>query len=46
VAEHTLTVNDLIWPVFVQDGNGARKPVQSCPASTGETEAACFWKHP
>jgi porphobilinogen synthase len=31
VAEHTLTVNDLIWPVFVQDGTQARQPVASMP---------------
>jgi porphobilinogen synthase len=31
VAEHTLTVNDLIWPVFVAEGKGARIPVNSMP---------------
>ena len=31
VAEHALTVNDLIWPVFVQDGAGRQTPVPSMP---------------
>src|SRR5947209_20015446 len=31
VAEHRLTVHDLIWPVFVQDGTGQRTPVASMP---------------
>jgi len=31
VAQHTLTVNDLIWPVFVHDGVGKRTPVASMP---------------
>lgn len=31
VAEHHLTVNDLIWPVFVHDGNGQRTPIPSMP---------------
>src|ERR1700704_3912928 len=31
VAEHKLSVDDLIWPVFVQEGNSARTPVESMP---------------
>jgi porphobilinogen synthase len=31
VREHTLTTNDLIWPLFVMDGNNARTPVPSMP---------------
>ena len=31
VAETTLTVNDLIWPVFVQEGTGQRTPIPSMP---------------
>jgi porphobilinogen synthase len=31
VAEHTLTVNDLIWPVFVHDGSAKRSPIASMP---------------
>jgi len=29
--EHVLTVNDLIWPVFVRDGTGVEEPVPSMP---------------
>lgn len=29
--EHTLSVNDLIWPVFVRDGVGVREPIASMP---------------
>ncbi|MFN4153370.1 MAG: porphobilinogen synthase [Paracoccaceae bacterium] len=29
--EHTLSVNDLIWPVFVRDGHNLREPVISMP---------------
>ena len=29
--ENTLSVNDLIWPVFVQEGKNARTPVASMP---------------
>ncbi|THD83075.1 porphobilinogen synthase [Aliigemmobacter aestuarii] len=29
--EHTLSVNDLIWPVFVRDGDGVTEPVASMP---------------
>ncbi|MEX2092943.1 MAG: porphobilinogen synthase [Pirellulales bacterium] len=31
VAESSLTVNDLIWPLFVHDGNNKRQPVASMP---------------
>jgi porphobilinogen synthase len=31
VRESTLTVNDLIYPVFVMEGNGVRQPVPSMP---------------
>jgi porphobilinogen synthase len=31
VAEHKLSVDDLIWPVFVQEGTNARTPVSSMP---------------
>src|SRR6478736_2059438 len=31
VAEHRLSVDDLIWPVFVQEGQNARTPVASMP---------------
>jgi porphobilinogen synthase len=31
VAENVLTPSDLIWPVFVQDGEGAPQPIASMP---------------
>lgn len=31
VAENHLTVNDLIWPIFVQEGTGSRTPITSMP---------------
>ena len=31
VREHTLTVDDLIWPVFVQEGEGLTTPIESMP---------------
>ena len=31
VRENTLTVGDLIWPVFVRDGTGIEEPVTSMP---------------
>ncbi len=31
VAEHRLSADDLIWPVFVQEGKNARTPVASMP---------------
>jgi porphobilinogen synthase len=31
VAEHKLSVDDLIWPVFVQEGSKSRTPVESMP---------------
>ncbi|MBM3584849.1 MAG: porphobilinogen synthase [Alphaproteobacteria bacterium] len=33
VAEHRLTANDLIWPVFVQEGRGQRTAVPSMPGA-------------
>ncbi|MCU0986624.1 MAG: porphobilinogen synthase [Acetobacteraceae bacterium] len=31
VAESALTVDDLIWPIFVREGTGVREPVASMP---------------
>jgi len=31
VREHVLTTDDLIWPLFIMDGNNARAPVPSMP---------------
>jgi porphobilinogen synthase len=31
VGETSLSVNDLIWPIFVQPGTGSRSPVQTMP---------------
>nr|WP_209008046.1 porphobilinogen synthase [Roseibium litorale] len=31
VRENTLTVDDLIWPIFIVDGTGVRQPVPSMP---------------
>ena len=31
VRENTLTPDDLIWPVFVRDGEGIEEPVSSMP---------------
>ncbi|MES0879430.1 porphobilinogen synthase [Roseibium sp. SCP14] len=31
VRENTLTTNDLIWPIFLVDGNSVREPVPSMP---------------
>ena len=31
VREHELSVNDLIWPVFVRDGQGIEEPIHSMP---------------
>jgi porphobilinogen synthase len=31
VAENTLSVDDLIWPIFIKDGDGAAEPVGSMP---------------
>ncbi len=33
VAEHTLTVDNFIWPLFVRDGNGVVEPVDSMPGA-------------
>ena len=34
VREHEVTVNDLIWPVFVVEGTDQRVPVASMPGVT------------
>ncbi|MEQ8897745.1 MAG: porphobilinogen synthase [Roseovarius sp.] len=34
VAENTLTPGDLIWPVFVREGDGIEEPVPSMPGVT------------
>ena len=31
VAEHRLSVNDLIWPLFLVEGNAIREPIASMP---------------
>jgi porphobilinogen synthase len=31
VAENSLSVDDLIWPIFIKDGDGAAEPVGSMP---------------
>ena len=31
VRENTLTVDDLIWPIFITEGTGVREPVPSMP---------------
>ncbi|MDA7948280.1 MAG: porphobilinogen synthase [Hyphomicrobiaceae bacterium] len=31
VAENALTANDLIWPIFIVDGDNVRAPVESMP---------------
>lgn len=31
VREHTLTVDDLIWPIFVQEGEALMTPIESMP---------------
>src|SRR5579872_5670543 len=31
VAEHTLTANDLIWPLFIIDGHNARTAIKTMP---------------
>lgn len=31
VREHELSVNDLIWPIFVRDGTGIEEPISSMP---------------
>ena len=31
VKENVLTTNDLIWPIFVQDGENLRSPVAAMP---------------
>ncbi|PSL17328.1 porphobilinogen synthase [Shimia abyssi] len=31
VRENTLTVDDLIWPVFIRDGEGVEEPIPSMP---------------
>ena len=31
VSENTLHTNDLIWPIFVMDGDNIREPIPSMP---------------
>jgi len=31
ISEHRVTVNDLIWPVFIQEGKNLRTPIASMP---------------
>ena len=31
VREHELSINDLIWPIFVRDGTGIEEPISSMP---------------
>lgn len=31
IAENRLTTDDLIWPIFIQDGNGPSQPITSMP---------------
>ena len=31
VREHSLTANDLIWPIFMREGDDVREPVTSMP---------------
>jgi porphobilinogen synthase len=31
VAEHELTVRDLIWPIFLMEGEGRREPIEAMP---------------
>ena len=35
VAEHRLSVDDLIWPIFVIEGAGQTVPFPRCPAFRG-----------
>jgi porphobilinogen synthase len=37
VAENTLSVDDLIWPIFVIEGSGEERPVASMPGQTRVT---------
>ncbi len=37
VAENTLTVDDLIWPIFVIEGSGETRPVASMPGQVRVT---------
>ena len=34
MAEHRLAIDDLIWPMFVIEGNGVEEPVESMPGVT------------
>ncbi len=31
VSEHVVSVSDLVWPVFIREGNGVREPIDSMP---------------
>jgi porphobilinogen synthase len=37
VAENTLSVDDLIWPIFIIEGTGEERPVASMPGQTRVT---------
>lgn len=41
VRETRLTANDLIWPIFVRDGDGAPEPVASMPGVSRLSIAGC-----
>lgn len=47
VAENSLSVDDLIWPIFVCDGDNVRQPVDSMPAVdrlSVDLAAAAAWE--
>jgi porphobilinogen synthase len=54
VREHTLTVDDLIWPLFVVEGTNVRQPIASMPQverlsvdqAVREAEKAAQWGIP
>ena len=42
VREHTLTVDDLIWPVFVHEGEGLKTPIDSMPGGREKQQVESF----